>query len=70
MFWSISFAQFIGRYKICLFWLRFLFVLYSLSFCSQGQHFDIFMDNVDMVYKQTNKCFIVNQDAHNEKYNE
>jgi hypothetical protein len=21
-----------------------------ISFCSQGQHFDIFMDNVDMIY--------------------
>ena len=24
----------------------------------------------DMVNKQTNKCFIVNQDAHNEQYNQ
>jgi hypothetical protein len=31
--------------------------VYRLSFCSQGQHFDIFMDNVDMVYMNIMICW-------------
>jgi hypothetical protein len=31
--------------------------VYRLSFCSQGQHFDIFMDNVDMVYMNIMSCW-------------
>ena len=30
---------------------------YRLSFCSQGQHLDIFMDNVDMVYMNIMICW-------------
>ena len=31
--------------------------VYRLSFCSQSQHFDIFMDNVDMVYMNIMICW-------------
>jgi hypothetical protein len=31
--------------------------VYRLSFCSQDQHFDIFMDNVDMVYMNIMICW-------------
>jgi hypothetical protein len=31
--------------------------VYRLSFCSQVQHFDIFMDNVDMVYMNIMICW-------------
>jgi hypothetical protein len=31
--------------------------VYRLSFCSQGQHFDIFIDNVDMVYMNIMICW-------------
>jgi hypothetical protein len=31
--------------------------VYRLSFCSQGQHFDIFMNNVDMVYMNIMICW-------------
>ena len=31
--------------------------VYRLSFCSQGQHFDILMDNVDMVYMNIMICW-------------
>jgi hypothetical protein len=31
--------------------------VYRLSFCSQVQHFDIFMDNVDMVYLNIMICW-------------
>ena len=31
--------------------------VYRPSLCSQGQHFDIFMDNVDMVYMNIMICW-------------
>ena len=31
--------------------------VYRLSFCFQGQHFDIFMDNVDMIYMNIMICW-------------
>jgi hypothetical protein len=31
--------------------------VHRLSFCSQGQHFDIFMENVDMVYMNIMICW-------------
>jgi hypothetical protein len=31
--------------------------VYRLSFCCQGQHFDIIMDNVDMVYMNIMICW-------------
>ena len=38
-------------------WCYFNGFVYRLSFCSQRQHFDIFMDNVDMVYMNIMFCW-------------